>query len=607
MSRLRQETETRTSEAQGIFNGELPLESSLPLSSYLIIYGSTYSTSSAPLSILSNLGGVTNLLDGYAVVGLHTNPTTNNSDLRVGLGLARQNQLLTSSYGPIFQGAFLLSPTVISEGQVLDIALNADERRYTQFEQHLRTDNGLMRLQSYLPFDGKNTVSLSGALQERDFLLRKDSSQSILKQERNEMSLLFSDSLAYALLANDVLSVLQVSIEPRAVTRRTPGAFDRGFLAASSPAASLYAPSSINSLRLAFDGRMFYAPQDWLPILYSSVTPGFSFDARYEEKNENVTLISQELTGVDQLTSRKISDILDQESYASGLTQMNIGVGVPLSEHDMIGATGSARLYRYDTPNQENHDDRDELLTGLSFTYSRVFSEQLHSELALKMTRSHLVYLASDRSAQNNVTRSIALSSLTEYHTSGFDELLRSEVFANYTLLDYYSMLPLLQDGSYLLRGLNIHDSTTIQLGLRIDSSPLELIGDFDLRLTERGSYNDSNFSERRSALTIEGAGELLLGMRPAVLPLELRIGFRGFRSAINGFDVLSTTSNWHVLEDNLRVGPVLTVNLWQHYLQPMTTRVSGWMWYASVVSTAGTISTYNHQIESGLSLSIPL
>src|SRR5207244_11845429 len=99
-------------------------------------------------------------------------------------------------------------------------------------------------------------------------------------------------------------------------------------------------------------------------------------------------------------------------------------------------------LLNYDTPSNLNDDDHDEQVTGASLAWRRQFSNDLAGGLDLRATRTHLVYLKSDRSAQNTVTRSIALASNAYYSTPSLLAQVQGEVFANYAVLDYLDSLP---------------------------------------------------------------------------------------------------------------------------------------------------------------------
>jgi len=611
-SRLREDTRTRTSEARGYLTSDLALLNAIDLGAFFTIYGSTYNTSSAPLSALGNLGTITNLLDGYVLGGVKQRLYSDASYAQIGVGVTRQTQSVASFYGTIYQ-ALLAAPTLtLGEGHTLDASASVDERLYSSFDQHFRYDQAGARLTSDILGHGTNSAYVGVDLHRRDFLFSQDSTAKVVRQERQEFSVLIQDSLSYPFISDQVQSTLRVELEPKSVTRRTPGAFENNFISPLSPAASLYAPTSISSLRLGGSARFFYEFGEGIISELPVGAQGISAEIRYDEKNETVSLINTEAQSLSSTTFTKIADILDQESFASNLTQFSLESGLDLSRKDRLAVAFNARIYRYDTPNAQNHDDRDDLLSAISIGYLRGFSENLLGEISLKLSRSHLVYLASDRSAQNNITRTIALSSTATYTSSLLSQKIRSEVFANYTVLDYYNLLPLLQDGSYLLRGLSIYDSTALFLGKAFGETNFFLQGQLDVRISERGSFNEEKFTEKRNTTISEGAGELVLGaaLPPTVLPIGFRAGVRGFRAQRYGFLTTGSLSEWNIAEDNLRIGPILYVDLTrEHFSVTASPKLSGWLWIASVTARNGAplTTTVSRQIESGLSINWPL
>src|SRR6185312_5642342 len=115
--------------------------------------------------------------------------------------------------------------------------------------------------------------------------------------------------------------------------------------------------------------------------------------------------ISSEVQSLGPATTQRLSETLDEASYATRVTQGTASLTYQPSTKDNITLEAGSRIFRYDTPNEQNHDDHDELLSNTRLIYGRQFSPALFFSSELRLSRSHLVYLKSDRSAQNNVTR----------------------------------------------------------------------------------------------------------------------------------------------------------------------------------------------------------
>ncbi|MBI4810278.1 MAG: hypothetical protein HY800_02295 [Ignavibacteriales bacterium] len=162
-----------------------------------------------------------------------------------------------------------------------------------------------------------------------------------------------------------------------------------------------------------------------------------------------------------------------------------------VSSSDTITLSGSANILRYDTPSLENDDDRDELWYLLNLTTSHQINRHLYLRSAIDLNLSHLVYLFSTRSADNNWNRIIRLSPTIIY--SPFSDLRSTntfEVLANYTVYDFEYLAP--QPRSFVFRQFGFLDSTSINLTNRIGIEWFSY-----LRLYERGEFNWDSFTER--------------------------------------------------------------------------------------------------------------
>ncbi len=93
---------------------------------------------------------------------------------------------------------------------------------------------------------------------------------------------------------------------------------------------------------------------------------------------------------------------------------------------------------QYDTPSQNNFDDRDELRYRVQGTYA--FNINPHTQVSLESLASlnHLVYIFQQRSADNNWNRIFQTGSTITYRTpSGFRLASTFSVFANYVDYDF--------------------------------------------------------------------------------------------------------------------------------------------------------------------------
>jgi hypothetical protein len=144
---------------------------------------------------------------------------------------------------------------------------------------------------------------------------------------------------------------------------------------------------------------------------------------------------------------------------------------------------------RYDTPSINNDDDRDELLTIGRIRYIRDLTPFFQLFSTLEGTVSHLVYLFSGRSANNNYNRVLRFSAGGYYNGAQFSSLNNFEVSANYTVYDFEDIVSNLR-------------SISFRQFIATDSTHYRIVNNFSfivtgyLKLTEQGDLDWGNFAE---------------------------------------------------------------------------------------------------------------
>ena len=203
-------------------------------------------------------------------------------------------------------------------------------------------------------------------------------------------------------------------------------------------------------------------------------------------------------------------------------TQLSGALSVPVSASDRFELTGSIGILRYDTPSDQNVEDRDDLLVALTLSSWHRVSRSLDLGVVLDGTIDHLVYLLKERSANNNYNRVLRLSPRTIYRPAPWLYSLNAfEVLANYTVYDFEQQLPSVKSFSY--RQLGWLDSTSVDLTRRIG---------FDFfaywKVYERGQLEWSQFRERLESAASELTYAVQVRVRPAVNTL-FAVGIRYF------------------------------------------------------------------------------
>jgi len=166
-------------------------------------------------------------------------------------------------------------------------------------------------------------------------------------------------------------------------------------------------------------------------------------------------------------------------------------VGARLGRTDSLFTSGAMSLFRYDTPDTNNFDDRDEWRAHLQVIYHHRFSAVLWMEILSSVNLYHMVYLFGERSADNNWNRIARLRPGLYYEpTPGLRWYQSFEVLANYVDYDFESSLSVLR--SYVFRKFSMDDS----LRWRFSQNTFWSV-DYRLQLEENGQLYWERWSER--------------------------------------------------------------------------------------------------------------
>ncbi len=207
----------------------------------------------------------------------------------------------------------------------------------------------------------------------------------------------------------------------------------------------------------------------------------------------------------DQNRQEKTKDNIARRTALSGTLDL------PLSLSDRLAIAAWASILRYDTPSDLNVDDRDELLVAASIGTMHRISRYLEVGVSLDGTLSHLVYLLSERSANNNINRVLRLSPRVLCRPAAAVVSLNAfEVLANYTVYDFENVLAQVRSFSY--RQIGWLDSTAVAVTDRIG---LDFFVYF--KLYERGQLNWDQFRERTQNSTVENTLALQVRFSPSL------------------------------------------------------------------------------------------
>ena len=178
------------------------------------------------------------------------------------------------------------------------------------------------------------------------------------------------------------------------------------------------------------------------------------------------------------------------------------------SSSDTLGLEWTSWLLRYDTPSDQNDDDRDELQAIGTLRYSRRLSSILAVGATLSGQYVHTVFLRSSRSSLNNQANIIRLSPFVYINGGVVTMMPHVEVLANYVVYDFEGEGSAVS--SFSFRQISYRDSMTINITQRSRIEAPILI-----RYFERSTLLWNDFAEIPQAGNMEYLIRILLFSRP--------------------------------------------------------------------------------------------
>lgn len=210
---------------------------------------------------------------------------------------------------------------------------------------------------------------------------------------------------------------------------------------------------------------------------------GLGFNSR-NEKNE---VEGKFAIDPDDLDEQKALEA--QRDNQSSRTRFFATTEWAISTKDTIKVDYSVSLLQYDTPSNQNYDDRDEFSTIIGASYSHRFSEHFTAKFKVESQLVHLVFLKSQRSSMNNWNRVLLFQPSFALETRYFKYYPQVDLLANYTAYDYESKEKSIN--SYSFRQIAYKDSLYIPCG-----EGFSVQTKTTLRYFERGALFWSSFSE---------------------------------------------------------------------------------------------------------------
>jgi hypothetical protein len=282
-------------------------------------------------------------------------------------------------------------------------------------------------------------------------------------------------------------------------------------------------------------GRLSWTP----PRLSAAVRLEYSTNEQYNTIDPIAPANAQELAR--RRASNAQNDFIAQQLLLAGSGEYRI------ARYDTLQMNASVAIYRYDTPSLTNYFDKDEQSIQGQIRYARSFSPMLDFAIYGQVFLTHLVYLLGQNSNDNNWNRVFRLAPSVDYRLGeSFGNYLETEVLANYTQYDFEGRTQSIRGRSF--RELHLRDSMSLAI-----SGSLRLVGQGDLRISERGSFNWTEFAESPLERTrTEGLeAELVTGAVEGTL-----FGVGGRLSRVKNYRVDARTAALEPFSDRTSFGP---------------------------------------------------
>jgi hypothetical protein len=212
------------------------------------------------------------------------------------------------------------------------------------------------------------------------------------------------------------------------------------------------------------------------------------FDIVYSEREEKHN--AKYIEGASDIIFDERQELESRKNNTSRLTILTATGTLALSETDNLTFSLFHRKLKYDTPNDQNFDDRDELLSILRVYYVKGITPFFDLFFNLEGSINQTVYIFAERSSNNNTRRVIKFSGGGDYKIGIFRSRNEAIVSANYTVYDFEDLNPNLS--SFSFRQLYIKDSTEVKLGKNISIDMTAYV-----KLSEQGDFNWKDFSGR--------------------------------------------------------------------------------------------------------------
>ncbi|MGB5848348.1 MAG: hypothetical protein WBH40_07670 [Ignavibacteriaceae bacterium] len=318
-------------------------------------------------------------------------------------------------------------------------------------------------------------------------------------ESRTETNYFAEDKLRYRELFSNVDFEISGKVNWRTIDR------DTRYKSAEMQSKNIF-DTNIEELILSLGSTLFYRTGS----LNSSLS--FYFGERDEQH------ITKRFEGIDESFYEQRSELESRKNNNSTRATIAFIGDYNFSRTDKLVFSLYYNKLRYDTPSEDNDDDRDEILSIARLSYIKNLSPFFRAFVNSEATLSHVVYLFAGRSSNNNINRVLRLAAGGYYQGANISSLNTFEVSANYTVYDFEDLTSSLRSISF--RQFIATDSSRISLSNRF---AFVLTG--YIKLSEQADLNWGEFAERPSRFLQEifAVPKIMLTYNSACFGIGLR------------------------------------------------------------------------------------
>jgi len=316
----------------------------------------------------------------------------------------------------------------------------------------------------------RNSIQAYFNQNSKDFYVNLDQKLQNI-QNRNERQYFVKENLQYLSVASRFSFNFSANLSYRDISKTN------NFFLNYSDADNNF-DTEFNEFGLSFDASTRYITNNISSLLKIS----------YTEKEEKYNVLSGKQYLYDIFEKRK--EIEQKKNNKSQIVTLTFLGTYKFSSRDQFSFSSFLRKLKYDTPSDQNYDDRDEIMALFRLIYLRKLNPLLNVFVNLEGNFNHLVYIFSQKSANNNKRRILKFSTGADYKGKFVSSRNSFEVSANYTTYDFEDMVPNFK--SFSFRQFVAKDSSLVKFSQK---NGISFIG--RLKLSEQGDFKWSDFSSK--------------------------------------------------------------------------------------------------------------